>query len=214
MATRIALALLLSLIGVSSEVAQAQSVEPLTGGAFALSARWSHYLHRTFGPTRLAVLAAETAVDHGFGEPGCWDASVGAYAQRYTRMFDRRLIRNTTEFATGILTGEDLRYRKSRSQSIRGRVWNAVRASMVAQMPDGTKRPAYTRFFASVTTELSTAHWIGQPIRTQWVFQSLGWSALDQVETNLLDEFSPDVRRIATRLWDGARNRTSHRRQP
>ena len=51
-------------------------------------------------------------------------------------------------------------------------------------------------------------------LEPQWVFQSLGWSALDQVETNLLDEFSPDVRRIATRLWDGARNRTSHRRQP
>jgi hypothetical protein len=85
---------------------------------------------------------------------------------------------------------------------------------MVAQMPDGTQRPAYSRFFASATTELSTAHWIGQPIRAPWLFQSLGWSALDQVETNLLDEFSPDFRRIATSLWHSARNRTNHHRQP
>ena len=212
MATQIALVLLVSLIGVSG-IAQVKSADSLTGKSYTPPERWSEYLHRTFGPTRLALLAAETAVDHGFGQPGCWDASGTAYVQRYARAFDRRLIKNTTELATGILTGEDLRYRKSRSQSIRGRVWNAVRGSVMARMPDGTERPAYTRFFATAATELSTVHWVGQPIRMPWLFQSLGWSALDQVETNLLDEFSPDVRRIATRLWDVAR-RTGHHRRP
>jgi hypothetical protein len=214
MATHIVPALLLSLIGFASGVAQAQSADSVPGKPFTPSARWSQYLHRTFGPTRLGMLAAETAVDQGFGEPGCWDASGAAYVLRYARAFDRRLIKNTTEFATGLLTGEDLRYRKSRSRSIQGRAWNALRASVVAQMPDGTERPAYTRFFASATTELATAHWVGQPIRTKWVFQSVGWSVLDQAETNLVDEFSPDVRRIATRLWDVACRRTSRRHQP
>jgi hypothetical protein len=214
MATQTALVLLLSVLGVSSEVAQAQSVEPVTGGSFTLSERWSHYLHRTLEPTRLGVLAAETAVDHGFGEPGCWDASAGSYLQRYARAFDRRLIRNTTEFVTGIMTGEDLRYRKSWSHSIGGRVWNALRGSMEAQMPDGRTRLGYTRFFASATAELTTAHWTGQPIQTRWIFQSLGWSALDQVETNLLNEFGPDIRRVAGRLRDAALTRTGHHRQP
>ena len=212
MATQIALGLLVSLIGVSSGIAQVKSADSLTDKSHTPPERWSGYLHRTFGPTRLALLAAETAVDHGFGQPSCWDASGAAYVQRYARAFDRRLIKNTTELATGILTGEDLRYRKSRSQSFRVRVWNAVRGSVMARMPDGTERPAYTRFFASASTELSTAHWVGQSIRTPWLFQSLGWSALDQVETNLLDEFSPDVRRIATRLWDVARRTGHHRR--
>jgi hypothetical protein len=213
MATQIALVLLVSLIGVSSGIAQVKSADSLPDKSYTPPERWSEYLHRTFGPTRLAVLAAETAVDHGFGQPSCWDASGTAYVQRYARAFDRRLIKNTTELSTGILTGEDLRYRKSRSQSIRGRVWNAVRGSVIARMPDGTERPAYTRFLANAATELSTTHWVGQPIRAPWLFQSLGWSALDQVETNLLDEFSPDVRRIATRLWDVAR-RTGHDRRP
>src|SRR5215475_13541588 len=115
MATQVALALLF-LIGLSMRVAQAQFVAPAEE-SFTLQARWSHYLHRTFEPTRMAVLAAETAVDHGYREPRCWDDSGGAYAQRYARAFDRRLIRNTAEFATGLLTGEDLRYRRSRSQS-------------------------------------------------------------------------------------------------
>jgi hypothetical protein len=204
---------LLSLMWISSDIAQAQSADPLTSQSFPTSARWSQYLHRTFGPTRLALLGVETAVDHGFGEPSCWDASGAAYIQRYARAFDRRLIKNTTELAAGIVTGEDLRYRKSRSNSITGRAWNAVRGAVVAQMPDGSERPAYTRFFASAATELSTAHWVGQSIRTRWLFQSVGWSALDQTETNLLDEFSPDVRRVARRLWDVARSRTHHHRQ-
>ena len=40
---------------------------------------------------------------------------------------------------------------------LKGRVWNAVRASVTAQMPDGTSRPAYTRFFAGTVTNVATA---------------------------------------------------------
>jgi hypothetical protein len=209
MAVSVMVALLLFLTWTMPGLAQAQPADPSGGELFTASDRWSHYLHRTFGPTRLAVLAAETAVDHGFREPRCWDDSASSYIQRYARVFDRRLIRNTTELATGLLTGEDLRYSKSRSHSFQGRVWHAVRASMVARMPDGTERPAYSRFFASATTELSTAHWIGQPIRTGWLLRSVGWSALDQAQTNVLDEFSPDIRRIATSLLRAARNRSN-----
>src|SRR5262249_52072800 len=105
------------------------------GGPFTVSERWSNYVHRTFEAERLGILAVETAVDQGFGDPGCWDGSAGSYARRYARALDRRLIRNTTEFATGLLTGEDLRYQKSRSQSIRSRLWNAIRLSVLAQKP-------------------------------------------------------------------------------
>jgi hypothetical protein len=211
MVSRIPLMTMLLLIGLSSGLARAQSA---AGGSFDFEARWSQYLHRTFGPHRLGMLAVESAVDHGLGDPHCWDSSGAGYIQRFARAFDRRMIRNTTEFATGVLTGEDLRYRQSRSRSIQGRVWTALRSSVVAKMPDGSERPAYTRFFASAATEVSTAHWVGQPIRTQWVFQSVGWSLLDQAQTNLLDEFSPDFRVMGARLWSAARGRTRRHRQP
>jgi hypothetical protein len=90
---------------------------------------------------------------------------------------------------------------------MRGRIWHALQYSVTAQMPDGRRRPAYTRFFASTVAEVSTTHWTGQPIQPAWAFQSLGWSALDQAETNLLDEFSPDIRRLAGRLWKMAEHR-------
>jgi hypothetical protein len=89
--------LLLSFVGASSETVEAQAVDPLTVEPFTVSARWSQYLHRTFGATRLGILAVETAADQAFGAPGCWDDSASSYVQRYARAFDRRLIRNTTE---------------------------------------------------------------------------------------------------------------------
>ena len=204
MAPQIALTLLLGLTEVFSGVAQAQSVEPSTTAPFTSSERWSAYLHRTFAPSRTGILAVETAFDQLQRQPHCWDNSAGSYAQRYARAFDRRLIKNTAEFAAGLLTGEDLRYQRSHSRSMHGRVWHALQSSVTAQMPDGSRRPAYTRFFASAVTEMSTTHWTGQPIRTAWGFESVGWSALDQAQTNLLDEFGPDFRRIAGRLWKKA----------
>ena len=207
MAPQGALALLLCFVGVYSGVALAQSIEPFTSEPFTSSARWSHYLHRTYSPARMGLLAAETTLDQFLREPACWDNSASSYGQRYARAFDRRLIKNTAELGSGMLTGEDLRYRKSRSRSMHGRIWNVMQSSVTARMPDGRKRPAYTRFFAISVTDAATAHWTGQPIHTGWVFRSLGWSVLDQVQTNLLDEFGPDLRRFGGRFWDRARGR-------
>jgi len=72
-------------------------------------------------------------------------------------------------------------------------------------MPNGTERPAYTRFFAAAVTQVSTANWVHQPLQPQWLAQALAWGALDQVQTNLLDEFGPDFRRIGGRMWNRAR---------
>jgi hypothetical protein len=172
---------------------------------FTASARWSQYLRRTYGPARLGFLAADTALDQALREPHCWDSSAGSYGRRYARALERRIIKNSAELGAGLLTGEDLRYRRSKSSSIHGRVWNALRWSVTAQMPDGTKRPAYSRFFATELVNVSTAHWTRQPIGVEWLSQSLAWSALDQAQTNLLDEFGPDMRRVGLRIWNRVR---------
>jgi hypothetical protein len=172
---------------------------------FTASARWSQYLRRTYGPARLGFLAADTALDQALREPHCWDSSASSYGRRYARAVERRIIKNSAELGAGLLTGEDLRYRRSKSSSIHGRVWNALRWSVTAQMPDGTKRPAYSRFFATELVNVSTAHWTRQPIGVEWMSQSLAWSALDQAQTNLLDEFGPDMRRVGLRIWKRVR---------
>jgi hypothetical protein len=192
--------LALAIVSPSPAAAQQALVDPLTS-----SARWSQYLHRTYSPSRLGFLALDTALDDLMREPACWDSGVHSYARRYGRAVERRVIRNTTELATGLLTGEDLRYHRSLSTSIPGRVWNVVRASVTAQMPDGTRRPAYTRFFSGAVTNVATANWTRQPIRPEWMAKSLGWSALDQMQTNMMDEFGPDFRKFGTRIWKRVR---------
>ena len=199
---RIGWALVLSVAGASLASAQQKLAEPFTA-----SARWSHYIHRTYGPARFGFLAADTAIDHALREPAPGDSAASSYGRRYARAFERRVIRNTAELTTGLLTGEDLRYLASRSPLIRGRVWSALRASATAQMPDGTKRPAYTRFIASALVSVSTAHWTREPIRPGSLLQSLAWSTLGQVQTNLLDEFGPDLRRMGIRIWKRVRTR-------
>jgi hypothetical protein len=136
MAPQIALTLLLVLQAFPG-VAQAQSVEPSTTAPFTSSERWSAYLHRTFSPSRTGILAVETAFDQLQRQPHCWDNSAGSYAQRYARAFDRRLIKNTAELAAGLVTGEDLRYQRSHSRSVHGRVWHALQSSVTAQMGEG-----------------------------------------------------------------------------
>jgi hypothetical protein len=197
---------LLSTIGITTVpllVGPQNGTIPGAPAPFTTGARWAYYLHRTYHPQRLGILALETALDHALRQPACWDRSPASYLTRYSRSFDRRLIRNTAEFGAGLLTGEDLRYQRQGTGLVQGRVWHAVRGAFTAHMTDGRARPAYTRFGAATIAEVGTAHWTGQHITGRWLAQALGEGALDQIETNLLDEFTPDLRRIGKALKRG-----------
>jgi hypothetical protein len=186
---------MLLLAGASTILAQ-QLPEPFTA-----SDRWSHYLRRTYGPERMGFLALDTAVDQALNGSGCWHSGGPDFGHRFARAFQSRVVKNSVELTTGILTGEDLRYHASRSHSFHGRLWNALRSSVTAQMPDGSRRPAYTRFFAIEMARASTVPWARHPIRAEWFLESLTRSTLDQAQTNILDEFSPDLRRIGAQIW-------------
>src|SRR5215470_12208955 len=164
MTLRIGLTLMFAVAGVFPVYAQQQLEEPFTP-----SARWAHYVHRTYSPERLAVLAVDTAIDQGMRDPRCWNGDASSYGRRFGRALERRIIRNSLELGGGLLTGEDLRYRPSLSHTFHGRVWNALRSSVTAHMPDGTIRPAYTRFFASAVTNLSTANLTRERIQPEWM---------------------------------------------
>jgi hypothetical protein len=204
MAWRRGLTLMLWFAGSSSGAAQ-QLEEPFTP-----SARWSLYVQRTYSPSRMAFLAVDAAVDHALRQPVCWDFSADSYERRFARALQSRIVKNSAELVGGLLTGEDLRYRRSRSLKFRGRLWNAMRSSVTAQMPDGSSRPAYTRFFASELASVSVARWTRRPVQPRQLVETLWSSTLDQAQTNVLDEFGPDLRRIGMRIWKGVR----YRRQP
>jgi hypothetical protein len=182
--------------------AMARHADTIPGSTqpFTPAERFAYYLHRTYSPHELGVLALETAFDHSLGQPACWDQGPLSYVIRYSRALDRRMIRNTAEFGAGLLTGVDLRYQPLGSGPLQTRVWNAVRSAFVARTASGGQRPAYTRFASATVAEVGTAHWTGQPIQATWLARALAWGALDQIQTNLLDEFGPDFRRIGRRM--------------
>jgi hypothetical protein len=197
----IGLALILLAAGALPGAAQ-QLPEPYTP-----SDRWSNYLHRTFAPARLEYLALETAIDQASSYPACRHRVAASYGRRYARAFQSRIVKNSAALATGLLTGEDLRYRPSQSPSFRGRLWNVLRSSVTARMPDGTTRLSYTRFVSDELALLSTVPWSRRPIRPEWFIQSVRYSILDQAQTNLLDEFGPDLRRVGAQIWKRVRRR-------
>ena len=80
MSAPIGLLLWLSLFGAESASAQAQLAEP-----FGPQARWSYYVRRTYGPVRLGLLGADTAIEHALGDPSCWDSAAASYGRRYSR---------------------------------------------------------------------------------------------------------------------------------
>lgn len=168
---------------------------------FTPADRWAHYLRRTYGPDRLGILMAETSFEHLLHDPEMWDRSATSLGRRFGVSLERRVIRNTAEMGAGLVTGEDLRYSRSQSEGLKRRMLHSAFSSVTARMPSGRRRPAYTRFFAAAVTEASTAHWRGRPISGGGLLESLGWSAIGQVQTNLLDEFAPDLRRVGRRLW-------------
>jgi hypothetical protein len=184
---------------ISVSVALAVSHQP-ANQPFTVEQRWAYYLHRTYSPHRLGLLALETGIDHALRQPACWDRGASSYVTRYSRALDRRMIRNTAELGAGLLTGLDIRYRPLGSGPVRTRIWNAARGAFVARTAAGTERLAYTRFTASAVAEVATAHWTGQPLGAGWLAQAVASGALDQIQTNLLDEFGPDFRRIGARM--------------
>ncbi|HLK69955.1 MAG TPA: hypothetical protein VKU19_41285 [Bryobacteraceae bacterium] len=72
-------------------------------------------------------------------------------------------------------------------------------------MPDGTTGPAYTRFVAAELANVSTARSMRHVMQPGWVMRSLVSTALDQAQTNILNEFGPDLRRIPVRIWHRVR---------
>ena len=86
---RAALGLVIAVLVTSSPSRAQQPDDPFTPAD-----RWAHYVHRTYSPIRMSILAADTAIDHGLRDPHCWDESASSYGMRYARAFQRRVVRN------------------------------------------------------------------------------------------------------------------------
>lgn len=169
--------------------------------------RLNSYVQRTFtSKARLAFLIVDTTEDHLLREPRGWELGGCGLATRLGSNYGKRLIRNTLELATGTLLSEDSRYRPSTATALAPRVRHAVISAFTTRV-DGRRRPAYGMFAALTATAFIVSVWQPRQVSASHVMNGVTFSLLDRIPDRLLDEFSPDMKRVGKRIWLGTRTR-------
>ena len=153
----------------------------------------------------MAWLGLDTGFDFTVsGAPGLSDL-----LHNYGDGFGRRIVRNSAEFALGAILHEDTRYRGLYKGSYARRLRHATVRAFQASASGSQYRPAYSRFAAVAVGELVSPVWSrGSPGAE--VVSCIGFSILGQVETNYLDEFTPELKSFGRRV--GKRMRGAFRR--
>ena len=177
----------------------------LTGPAFynGLHDRFNGYLFRTYtDPQRLAWLLADSALDHWSGAPEAWDHSAQSYSYRVASAWGRRIVANTAQFGFEAMLREDSRYRPSGSRNFGNRIFFAVRSSVTAYHPDGSLGPAYGRIGAGLVARATSSTWHPQSMNASVLLNGVAQSALDRAGSNLLTEFTPDLKAFGVAAWN------------
>ena len=176
-----------------------------TAGGETLSTvgeRFRYYLHRTYtSRPRLAFLLADTGMGHAMNDPEAWGRQPRSFGVRLASNFGRRVVANSIEFALGAALQEDARYRSSPEQGLRKRIRHATVAAFTARLPDGKIRPAYSRFGATAGGVLISSTWHPRAASASDRLLAVGFGVLDKIPDNLLDEFSPDMRKVGRRAF-------------
>src|SRR5215471_1475763 len=125
--------------------------------------RWNDYVGRLHDWRAVGSIAGDTAFNEAFRSRECPHMEA-CFPHRFSGNLIRRTARLTTELGVGGLLGEDLRRRPSEMKGFRRRFLYAVEHAALAQGPDGTWRPAYSRFAGTFAGIAVSAAWRGRPL--------------------------------------------------
>jgi len=170
--------------------------------------RFRYYVHRTYtSRQRLAFLLADTGLGYALNDPEEWGQAPGSFGARLGSNFGRRFVANSIEFGLGVALHEDARYRSAQLTSLPQRVWYATKAAFTARASEGRTRLAYSRFGAVAGAVLAGSTWRPTPASAPDLLAEIGFSLAGKVPDNLLDEFSPDMRRAGHKVLRTIRRR-------
>lgn len=173
-----------------------------------LGDRFRYYLHRTYtSRPRLLFLAADTAIGHALNDPEEWGQAPKTFAMRLSSNFGRRVVANSIEFGASALFEDDARYRRSDLHGIPARVRYASIAAFTARLPDGGRRPAYSRFVATTGGTLISSRWHPRCASGSDLALGIGFGLLGKIPDNLLEEFGPDLRKTGGKVARALRRR-------
>jgi hypothetical protein len=130
-----------------------------------------------------------------------WGAGLSGFGESLAPVYGRRVINNTIEFVAGAVIGDDARYRPSTSRELVKRGLHAVESTFTARAASGRTRPAYSRVFAVTAALLIANRWQPLPKTGCNLAGALVFNATDMAQDNLLQEFTPDLKRFGSKFW-------------
>lgn len=188
-------------------MAYAQTAAP-NNEDFNFKARWKWYAKRTYtDPWRHIRLLGEVTVDDYLsGELDKWGSGLSGVGKSIAPVYGQRVISNTTEFLAGALIfHDDARYRDSQKSGFFSRGLYASLGAFTARNKRGKTRPAYSRIIAVTAGILIANRWRPAPAGGMDLADRLVFGITDKVQDNLLQEFTPELKRFGLRLWHKVR---------
>jgi hypothetical protein len=199
-----------SLIGVSSGLAQQRDVLPLpitaprtvAGAITPLSAEGKARLalKNTFGPRAVANRALLSGLNHWMDHPEEWENSIDGYPKRFASRMGRLMVRNAVQLGADVAFKTDPRYDRCDCSGFLPRTGHAWRRVLIARRDNGGEMISVARLAGAYVTPMVTDQWYPPRLNTwQHKFESgtwfLGWRGVN----NMIKEFWPDIKRTFTR---------------
>jgi hypothetical protein len=176
---------------------------------FDFKAQSEWYIQRTYTDPRqhVSLVGEVTVDDFVLGGLKGWGSGLSGWAKSLAPVYGQRVIDNTTEFLLGALIGDDARYRSSEKRGVVRRSLHATVDAFTARAGSGNTRPAYSRIIAITTGTLIANQWRADPKAGANLTRALVFGVTDKIQADLLQEFSPDLKRFGHRIWGRAHYR-------
>jgi hypothetical protein len=174
-----------------------------TNKKFGFKDRLVLYLKYTYvDPRSHADLIGEvTAGDFVFGGLKPWGSGLSGWGKSLAPAYGQRVVDNTSEMLFGSLIGDDVRYRPLQEHGMIKRGLHATIGAFTAHESNGSTRPAYSRFGAVAASILIANQWLPHPETGGNLTRTVAFGITDKVQGDLLQEFSPDLKRLGRKAW-------------
>ena len=199
MTTRpLSLCLAILITGLAASAQNVSPVAPLTE-PITTQERLAWFGDAAVGPSNLLGGLAGAGFDTLRNSPPEYGPHWDGFGKRYGIRVSTRVISSGIEAGVGALWGEDPRYYRVPERPFAMRIGNVVRMTFVTHNSSGREIPSYARFIAAPSSAFLSNAWVPDSQRsTGDALNRIGSSFADQMISNALSEFWPDVRR---HLW-------------
>jgi hypothetical protein len=138
---------------------QAFGNSPVSRPPITNQQRLNWFVRSTVGQESLTAGLFTAGFGTGLNRPREYGPHWEGYGKRYGMRFTGIATGNAMEAALGSLWGEDPRYFRATSQSVKGRIKNVIAMTVVARQDDGTMAPAYARYIGTSGNNFLSNTW-------------------------------------------------------